>query len=199
MRAVAPILFLASIAMSACTLNSPYVDDYNAKLDTHTRPLIAELNASTATALTTTPTENTASLSGTFFIPTTTTITNAAAIAGQVDMDANFASGTLSGRMTDFVEVQSTSDGTLTGTDMYGRVDFAGTISVGTGTADDIAAAGTGSMRATNGTTYDLNTGMAGDFYRRPGADLAAVGTVSLTANSGGSTVTSNGVYFITE
>lgn len=197
MRAVVAFVVVTPFALSACTLNSPYIDDYNAKLASHTLPFVAELNASTATALTTAPTENSASMTGTFFVPTT--ISNVDAIAGQIDMEANFASGTVSGRMTDFVEVQNSTSSTLVGTDMYGRVDFAGNIAVGTGSGDDISASGRGSMRATSGTTYRVTSTMTGDFYRRPSSELGAVGTVSLTADSGSSTETGNGVFYVTE
>lgn len=199
MRVAAALVFIPSFLMSACSLGTPYVDGYNEKNSSHSLPFVAELNESTATALTTTPTESSASMEGTFYV-TSTSFRNVHGIAGQIDMEANFAAGTVSGKMTEFVEVQPTSTSTrLIGKDMFGEINYAGTINIGTGSGDDISATGSGRMRTTNGTTYSTTTTMNGDFYRRPSSALAAAGGITMTGNPGATAETGTGSYFVTE
>lgn len=199
MRLVFGLMALSPFTLGACSpLGTPYVDDYNARIISQTRPFVAELNASSATALTGTPVESSATMSGTFYT-TTTGVPDVDAIAGKIDMTANFATSTVTGRMSDFVEVHSTTDDTLAGIDMYGRVDLTGTIDITSSSRDDIVATGTGNMRTTDGTTYSTSASLSGDLYRRPGTELGAVGSLSLSADAGGATASANGVFYVTE
>lgn len=198
MRPAVAFIISAPVLTTACTMETPYVDEYNARLVAQTQPFVAELNDGSATALSATPVEDSASMSGTFFI-VTTDIANMDAMAGKIDMQANFASAVVSGQMHDFVEVQDITATPLTGKDMFGEVNYSGRLLVRNGDSNDIAATGSGSIRATDATVYYVTTAMNGDIYRRDGGELGAAGAVTMTAKAAAASGKGTGLYFVTE
>lgn len=195
MRLSASVLLVSAVALSACGGSSTSnVDSYNAKLDSHTRPMANEITSNTATALNAAPAETSATMSGTFRV-FTPTIIGVNSIAGQMDMSADFAAGTVSGAMNRMVEV----DDINFAEDISGSVTYSGTISVGTSSNDDILATGSGTVTGTDNTSYAVSTTMNGDFYRRQNNDLGAAGNIVATATSGTTTHNGSGAYVVTE
>lgn len=200
MRAFFPLILTVPFALSACggsTTSS--VDKFNNTFDSTVSPFFDEVDVGSATTLTTTPTESSASMSGLFAVGTTTTTTSDVdAVAGQMTMNANFAANTVSGSMTDFIEIREEL-GTFYGTDVNGSASYSGTLNVNTGVGDDIAASGAGSYTGTDGNRYAITFTMDGDIYRRPSSDLGAYGLIDATVTGGGGTVSANGDYYVTE
>jgi len=200
MRAPKVVLFVSSLALSACGgsttgVSFANVDAFNAKSDTHTNPLIAELRAGTALPLNSAPIESSASMSGTFVLQAPASLPNVNEVAGQIDMSANFASGTVSGSMSRFVEAYSDD----TANDIRGNVSYSGAVNVGAGFLDDINATGTGSVTGTDGTTYNVSASLSGDIIRRAAGELAAFGIIDATATSNGTPHAFSGTYGVTE
>lgn len=194
MRAATAFILLSPIALSACGgATTSNVDTYEDIRTSMAVPFAEEILDDTANELTTTPVESSASMSGIFIVDVATD-PFIDSIAGQIDMNANFASSTVSGTMSDFIEVY---DGF--GTDIDGSVTYSGTVNVGAGALDDISATGTGSLTTTDGTTHSVATTMDGDVLRRAGGELGAAGNIDATATSIYGTESATGIYIVSE
>ena len=196
MRAFAAVFLVSPVILSACggSTTSNNVTSYETLRTSMAVPFDAEVTAGTATALSATPPENSASMTG-IFRAYVTTISDVDSIAGQMDMNANFAAGTVSGTMTNLIEVDSANFGT----DIAGSVSYSGAINVGPVNNDDITATGNGSFTGTDGRLYTVSTTLDGDFYRRPSTQLGAAGTIAATATSGSTIHLANGAYIVSE
>lgn len=197
MRACFVVFLVSPIFLSACgsaSTSASNVTNYETLRTTKALPFDSEVGALTANVLSADPVESTASMTGIFSV-LTSTIPDIDSVAGQMDMNANFASGTMTGDVSKMVEF----DSARVGSDIDGSLSFTGTIHIGPIFHDDIAASGGGTFTATDGTTYSVSATLDGDFYRRADNQLAAEGSVIGTATAGTAVHSANGFYVVTE
>lgn len=203
MRKLTPLVLLTPFALAACggsTTGLDNVSSYESIRTTVSVPFANEIDASTAVSLTSTPVESSAQMSGIFRVYEGGN-TNNESIAGQIDMNANFAGGTVNGTLSNLIQVDSVpfGGGTPVGRDISGGATYSGTINVGSASRGDITATGSGNYTNTSGTTYNVTFDLDGDLYRRPTSDLGAAGIIDTTATGGGSTIAGRGGYIVTE
>jgi len=158
---------------------------------------IGAAGTSAARTLDTAPTESSASMTGVFAMVATSP-SNIEAMAGDMDMNANFASGTVSGNLTNLVEIPDLDNAAIT-TSIVGSVTYDGTLNVAAGNQDDISADGNGSYVGSDGVTYTVDLDLSGDVLRRPNGDLGAIGAMTANANGGGASIDAEGAYFVAE
>ncbi|MEE2945581.1 MAG: hypothetical protein VX444_10435 [Pseudomonadota bacterium] len=198
MRTFMPLIFVLPFTLSACGgSTTSNVDNFNSIGSTKIAAIADEIDNSQVTELTATPTENSASMNGIFVIEATTP-SSVDGVGGQMSMNANFAAGTVNGSMTDLFEIEDFA-GERYGSDITGSANYSGTLNVGAGGGNDIAATGTGSYVGTDGVTYNANLTLDGAFFRRPNTDLGAVGFIDATVTGGGSNFTGEGAYIVAE
>lgn len=197
MRAPVSLMFISVLGLSACAESAAItnVEAYNDKIASHSNPFIQEINANTAVPLTAPPVEGVATMTGTFLVQTPAGMTGIDQIGGQVDMSADFAAGTVTGTMYNFIETYT--DNTAEG--IRGSASYTGTIAVGNGTYDDVTAGGSGTFITTENEHYSISTTMNGDIYRRAGGELASAGVLSANATRGTTTHGLVGTYHVTE
>lgn len=197
MRAHVSLVVCSGLFLSACSgsVSDTNVDAFNSKNTSHRNPFAAEINAGSAITLGSTPPDGIASMTGTFNLQAPAGFTGIEEIGGQMDMAANFASGTVAGSMYQFIEIYAGD--TARGID--GSGSFSGSVNVDTGSLDDITASGSGAFATSNRNVYNFSATINGDMYRRPNGDLGSAGVMSLNASGSGGSHGFVGVYGVTE
>lgn len=152
MRAVFAVFvvppFLLAVCGGATTRN---VAAYKKIIASQTNPLAAEIRTNAANALTSTPVESSVTMSGTFELARVVAHPTFDGVTGQIDMTANLASGTVSGRIYD---IGATATGSATDPD---GVDY----NVSANLNGDIYRRSGGALAAASGMTATA-TGVGG-------------------------------------